>query len=428
MIRQFRDPRLSLWQSAIDQSVVEADHIKLEKSPTAPAVFNRPDDRDPFIRETANFCAALDQKVPEQELEKGAMQVVGRCSNLAFKAAGTFIKNLVMGHPFEENKARDELKEKFGSCDSRYANAAVLYAKFLASGSHIPYRRHKELSDFVIEDLPEAGLIGLVADWGTGQVEARTVLQQIARKSPAIVIHLGDIYYAGTAFEVENYFYRPWRSILASCGNVRTFSLSGNHDMYSGGIAYYDLLDKLTQPASYFCLRNKYWQIIGSDTGLNAKFGVDPTSLERTEAEWLVDKIVNRGNRRTILLSHHQLFSADEKFEGQSFNIPFYKQVASVLGNVDLWLWGHEHNLVVYEPYMNLRRGRCIGCGAFPVGKEELPSVHVNADVPVKEVVLGKRGDFYQHGYATIQLDGPNASAAYFQDGDEQNPLYTEDL
>ncbi len=99
--------------------------------------------------------------------------------------------------------------------------------------------------------------------------------------------------------------------------------------------------------------------------------------------EWLVDKIVNRDDRKTILLSHHQLFSADEKFEGQSFNIPLYKQIVSVLGNVDLWLWGHEHNLVVYEPYMNLRRGRCIGCGAFPVGKEELPSVHVNADVPL---------------------------------------------
>jgi hypothetical protein len=428
MIKQFRDPRLSLWQSAIDESVVSANQIELEKSATASAVFNRPDDRDPLIRDTVKFCSALDQDVPEQELEKGAMQVVGRCSNLAFKAAGTFIKNLVMGHPFDENKARDELKEKFGSCDSRYANAAVLYAKFLASGSQVPYRRHKELSDFVIEDLPEKGQIGVVADWGTGQVEARTVLQQIAKKAPAIVVHLGDIYYAGTAFEVENYFFRPWRSILAPSGNPRTFSLAGNHDMYSGGAPYYDLLDKLSQPASYFCLRNRYWQIIAMDTGLNAKFGIDPTSLERTEVEWLVDKIVNRDDRKTILLSHHQLFSADEKFEGQSFNIPLYKQIVSVLGNVDLWLWGHEHNLVVYEPYMNLRRGRCIGCGAFPVGKEELPSVHVNADVPLKGVSLGEHGDFYQHGYAIIKLDGPTASAAYFQDGDEQNPLYEENL
>ncbi|MGA8088657.1 MAG: metallophosphoesterase [Terracidiphilus sp.] len=428
MIKQFRDPRLSLWQSAIDEAVVSASQRELKKSATGIAVFDRPDQREPLVRDTADFCAALDNHVPEQELEKGVMQVVGRCSNLAFKAASTFIKNLVLGYPFDENEARNELMEKFGSCDSRYADAAILYAKFLTSGSHIPYRTHVDLSDFVIEDLPEAALIGLVADWGTGQGEARIVLQQVAKKNPNIVIHLGDIYYAGTEFEVQNYFYRPWRSILGAAGNPRSFSLAGNHDMYSGGMAYYSLLDQLAQPASYFCLRNKYWQVIGIDTGVNAKFGVDPTTLKESEAEWLVDKIENRGNRKTILLSHHQLFSADEKFVGQSFNIPLYKQVASVLGNVDIWLWGHEHNLVIYEPYMNLRRARCIGCGAFPVGKEELPSVHVNADVPCKTVSLARRGDFYQHGYAMIQLDGPNASAAYFQDGDEQNPLYKEDL
>jgi hypothetical protein len=190
----------------------------------------------------------------------------------------------------------------------------------------------------------------------------------------------GDIFISyllrRTPFEVENYFFRPWRSILSSTGNPRSFTLAGNHGMYSGGAGYYSLLDKLAQPASYFCLRNKYWQIIGLDTGLKAKLGLGPTNLEQTEAEWLVNKIVNRDGRKTALLSHHQLFSADEKFDGQSFNIPLYKQVASLLGQVDIWLWGREHNLVIFDSYMNLRRGRCIGCGAFPVGKEELPSVH----------------------------------------------------
>jgi predicted phosphodiesterase len=429
MIKQFRDPRLSLWQSAIDESVASTKSVAVDKGPGAGAAFfDRPDDREPLVRDTANFCSALEQRIPEEELKKGPMEVIGRCSNLAFRAAGTFIQSIVMGHPFDENRARDELKEKFSSCDSRYANAAILYAKFLAKGSQIPYRRHKQLSDFVIEDLPKDATIGLLADWGTGQKEAQTVLQQVANKHPQVVIHLGDIYYAGTAFEVENYFYRPWRSILGQAGNPRTFSLSGNHDMYSGGDAYYSLLDKLAQPASYFCFRNNEWQIIGLDTGLHAKLGLEPTSLEQSEAEWLVDKIENRGDRKTILLSHHQVFSADEKFNGQSFNIPLYKQVASVLGKVDIWFWGHEHNLVLFEPYMNLQRGRCIGCGAFPVGTGELPSIHANPDVPLKQVRLSMRGAFYQHGYVTIQLKGPAASVAYFQDGDEVNPLFQEDL
>jgi hypothetical protein len=99
-----------------------------------------------------------------------------------------------------------------------------------------------------------------------------------------------------------------------------------------------------------------------------------------------------------------------------------------VLGKVDIWLWGHEHNLVVFEPYMNLQRGRCIGCGAFPVGTGELPSVHANPDVPLRQVRLSTRGGFYQHGYATIQLKGPTAAVSYFQDGDELNPLFKDEI
>jgi predicted phosphodiesterase len=428
MIKQFRDPRLSLWQSAIDESVVSADQLEVEKDAGA-AFFDRPDDRDPLIRDTAKLCSALEERVPESELEKGVMESAARCSNLAFRAAGTFVKNLVMGHPFDENRARNELTEKFGSCDARYANAAILYAKFLAKGSQIPYRRHQGLSDFVIDSLPNEATIGLVADWGTGQKEARTVLQQIANKHPDIVIHLGDIYYAGTEFEVENYFYRPWRRILYREASPRTFTLAGNHDMYSGGEAYYGLIDRLGQPASYFCLRNKSWQIIALDTGLHAKFGLEPTRLEQTEVDWFIDKMNNREGRKTILLSHHQLFSADEKFEGQSFNIPLYKQLASALGQIDIWLWGHEHNLVVFEPYMNLRRGRCIGCGAFPVGDGELSPVHQNVDVPIKAAInLSIRGGFYQHGYTTIRINGANACIEYFQDGDQSHPLFSENI
>jgi predicted phosphodiesterase len=267
-----------------------------------------------------------------------------------------------------------------------------------------------------------------LADWGTGQREAWTVLRQVSRKNPQIVIHLGDIYYAGTEFEVQSYFYKPWQIILHENGNPRTFTLAGNHDMYSGGKSFYNLLDQLKQPASYFCLRNRNWQIIGLDTGLHAKMGLEPTFLEPSEVEWLLDKIQNSGGRRTVLLSHHQLFSADEQFKGQSFNIDLYKQTCTALNNVELWLWGHEHNLVIFEPYMNLKRGRCIGCGAFPVGAGELPASHKNSDVPLKPIHLSRRGDFYQHGYAVMMLNGAAGNVDYYQDGDENIPLYSEVL
>ena len=90
------------------------------------------------------------------------------------------------------------------------------------------------------------------------------------------------------------------------------YSLAGNHDMYSGGVGYYGLLQQLKQPASYFA-RNAAWQILGLDTGLhdNDVFSVNTnvTCLEPTEEAWHLDKITNAGGRKTILLSHHQLFS-----------------------------------------------------------------------------------------------------------------------
>jgi len=54
------------------------------------------------------------------------------------------------------------------------------------------------------------------------------------------------------------------------------YTLSGNHDMYSGGMGYYPLLKRLNtadiqQPASCFCLRSgdNRWQFFALNTGLS---------------------------------------------------------------------------------------------------------------------------------------------------------------
>ena len=115
-----------------------------------------------------------------------------------------------------------------------------------------------------------------------------------------------------------------------------------------------------------------YWES-ATLTGLNDRLGGPPTSLDPSEAEWLRDKFENAGGRRTVLLSHHQLFSTNEQFDGKSYNANLYSQLEPMIPGVDLWLWGHEHDLVVFGSHMNLSRGRCIGGSAFPVGKYEVP-------------------------------------------------------
>jgi hypothetical protein len=443
--KQFRDPELSIWQSAVEEvAATKAAGGQTEDVAAAGAVSGRPDELDPMMAEATAYCRAVDtgQSLADAAAghvaTEGLAQTAGFCSLTALKLA----KAKILGNQADEQRYKDELA-KFGDCDPGYAEAAAKYAAyFVAQQKQIPYIVWKNLGDFVIDDrksLPSEATVAVVGDWGTGQEAAKLVLRQIADKKPDVVIHLGDIYYSGTDFEVNNYFLQPWKQILNLTANpIPTFSLAGNHDMYCGGVPYYNLIKTLGQPASYFCLRNANWQFIALDTGYNdhnpTGGGSGATFLQPTEVTWLTDKVNNAGNRRTILLSHHQLFTAFDEIACQEVNMRLYPQVASLLPKVALWLWGHEHNFVLYGPYRNLARSCCLGHGAFPVGIDELKSEPKFADVPLlkdangNNIRLGITGSLYNHGYAMIKLKADSGTVLYYQDSDEDNPMFEQSL
>ena len=92
--------------------------------------------------------------------------------------------------------------------------------------------------------------------------------------------------------------------------------------------------------------------------------------------------------------------------------------------------WGHEHNLVIFKKYQNVL-GRCIGHGAFPVGRDELGPI--NPDIPVEATRLGldETGGLFQHGYVMIQLAADKARVTYFQFDSEtgsEKMLFEENL
>lgn len=445
-MKQFHDPKLSIWQSAVDEVVAKktAGAQTLGIGGT-PVVSGRPDAGQFMIGDAAAYCTAMDTGAPLPEsagpagpaATEGLVQTLGSCSLSALKLAKTIITN--------QQQAQANLKAqfaKFGACNPGYVEAAIKYAEyFIAQGKKIPYRVYQNLSDFVIDGkLPAQARVAVVADWGTGEQPAKALLKQIADKQPDVVIHLGDVYYSGTDFEQQNYFLNPWSQILnLSSRPIPTYALAGNHDMYCGGVPYYKLIDTLGQPASYFCLRNDNWQFVTMDTGLHdsnpSAAGAGATYLEDTEVAWLTDKVKNAGARRTILLSHHQLFTAYESIDGQEVNMRLYPQVSSIVQDARLWLWGHEHSFVVYGPFMNLKRGRCIGHGGFPVSVSEAPTKPAFPDVPLitknaagEPVTLGTTGALLNHGYALITLNGPDASVDYYQDSDPDTPLYSEKL
>jgi predicted phosphodiesterase len=434
MLKNTRDRELSLWQSAVDEVVARSTSGSRAEDTGASHAIQRPDPTNQSMVAAAaldvvdaeNGDSSPGAPPPSSEATQDIGSVVKYCSTLARNIVVDALKLDPTGASI--NKA--ELTARMGVCDPRWVDVIVKYVEFAASGQTVPYRVYQQMSDYVIEGdaLPAKARVAIVGDWATGQDEAKQLLAQIARKGPNVVIHLGDIYYSCTDFEVDNYFYNIWSAEL-DLTKIKTFTLAGNHDMYSGGEPFYRLLDNIKQPASYFCLRNADWQFLAMDTGLNDRVPsrTVATYLQDSEVLWLKDKVQNAAGRRTILLSHHQLFTAYESIAGSSVNAHLKAQLDDMLPSVDVWLWGHEHDLVIYQPYQNVL-ARCIGHGAFPVGINEphevkFPDVPMVADIP-----LGNNGTFVNHGYAIIDIDGADATIAYYQDSDEDTPIFKETL
>jgi hypothetical protein len=443
--QQFHDPELSIWQAAVGEVEAKAAAGTQVEDVGAPRVIaGRPDDLDSMSSEAISYCAQVDTGTPVSAATavhpatEGLAQTAGFCSLTALKLA----KAKITGNQADEQRYKEELA-KFGDCDPRYSEAAEKYAEyFVAQQKQIPYIVYQNLSDFVIDGkLPAKAKVAIIGDWGTGQDAAKLVLRQIANKQPDVVIHLGDIYYAGTQFEMTNYFLNIWQQVLnlgEKLDRIPTFTLAGNHDMYSGGGPYYDLLKTLGQPASYFCLRNANWQFVAIDTGYHdhnpAGGGDGATYLQDTEVTWLADKVNNAGGRRSVLLSHHQLFTAYDSIDGQEVNLRLSSQVGPLLPKLALWIWGHEHDFVLYDAYMNLARSCCLGHGAFPVGIDEVVKVPKHPEIPLikgedgEPIRLDTTGGLCNHGYAIIDLDGASGEVSYYQDSDEDNPMFQQAL
>jgi hypothetical protein len=235
-------------------------------------------------------------------------------------------------------KTRVLVGEQFDNLDPRWIEVVWEKTKSLLKGKH-KFITHKSATDFRFE-LAENSLIAIIGDWGGGNAAAQAVAKQIKSLNPTPdhVIHLGDVYYAGTAREIKERFLKYWPTPPAP---GRSFALNSNHEMYSGGYGYFDVtLKEFKQPASYFSLGNKNWRFIGLDTGY-----VDH-DLNNEQVEWLAGQFTGSSNPKTILMSHHQLFSAYENTNAKNLQ----RRVQPFLDKNKIygWIWGHEHLAVVY--------------------------------------------------------------------------------
>ncbi len=419
-------------------------------------------------------AAAASSRTPLQGNASGPMpaleQAAGRIAGLA--AAGTPLPlqapagqapeawtcarlgyHLLQAELGNDAALRTRLQDQLlGSrCDPRWAGTLVSYLNYFGPDGlrrRIPYIPPDAAGPGVIPIAPDAR-VALLSDWGTGGRTALAVLRDLASRQPDVLVHLGDIYYAGTPTECERNFAQPVRAALGP--DLPVFTLSGNHDMYSGGDGYYGLIARLNtglntglnrQRASYFCLRStdSRWQFLAMDTGLHAydPFERHPlTFLNPAEEDWLVDRIAEFPGR-TVLLSHHPAFSAMARI-GPGGPDPWNASLRTSLarlssaGPVAAWFWGHEHTMALYAPYGDLARGRCIGCGAIPMftgDRPYAPRAGLQDPPALLPPRLGDDGTVLDHGYAIIALDpgSGSAHAEYYSVGARPGLLFTEDL
>ncbi|MFT4533980.1 MAG: hypothetical protein ACI9P5_001332 [Saprospiraceae bacterium] len=287
--------------------------------------------------------------------------------------------------------------------------------------------------------LPANAKVVIIGDYGTGLPDAVAMLDSIMTTlDPDCIIHVGDVYYSGTEHECKSEILDVFLCAYKKNGKrVPLFSLPGNHEYMSGGQGFYKhVLDvnrmaglppSTYQDASYFCLRSEdqKWQFLGMDTGFNSLPTPMPTigpMLQESELFWHKHKLENFGGK-TILLSHHQLYSVNarinEKGNGGSpyLNDHLYDFFNPYFNKIPAWFWGHEHSLGIFEEGIHgLSKGRLVGNSGFEEFQGEEPYYPNNPDCKVsyKQPIikvgttpvkwLDQRHEWNNHGCAMIDF------------------------
>jgi Calcineurin-like phosphoesterase len=302
-------------------------------------------------------------------------------------------------------------------------------------------KKHQWINPTAAQTAPDNLRIAILGDWGTGLYGAPHCAESIVQAVPNydMVVHLGDVYYAGTPREVQDRFFALWPKVPGALN----YALNSNHEMYTGGHAYFGrTLRSFKQGGSTFALQNRNWLLVGLDTAYAEH------DLARNQTLWLrrLAASARQADRKIVLFSHHQPYSILEK-GGEKL----IAKLSSHLDNKEIfaWYWGHEHRCVIYNrhPRWGLM-GRCIGHSGFPYFRDQLggaPTAAKNREgsswrtlrrkgpAPgammldgANPYVIGEENDYGPNGYAAIEISGAHLSeSVYSADGDR---LYEKQL
>lgn len=345
-------------------------------------------------RTLAEFSSAVGEPVPEVQFLRMLAELEGADQNprayldttAARRAALARVCKTPPGLPSDI----DACRRRYELDDIRWITRTGKYIlqRIIGTFKAAEFRRHTKYQsrfEYRLKDLGNLPIgpddqitIALFSDFGTGEYQSRYTATEIAKDKPLYAIHLGDVYYVGEPQEFEEHLVRPLAGVRKAS---RFFTLNANHEMYSGGFAYFDFLDSnrafpaQEQEGSYFSLWSERYQIIGIDTAHDYKHNGE--LRDRSVHTWLREKLAQGKNatppRTNILLSQNEPFGLGEKRPESLFGQVMDTATRDGTSMIDFWFWGDEHYCALFQrtaqvPFI----GSCIGNAGHPVDWRKL--------------------------------------------------------
>jgi len=350
--------------------------------------------------------------------------------------------------------------ERLKTFSSKFSNWGkwIGHVMKYVGGKRYPFQTYKA-PDTGVYPVEDHFRLSIAGDWGTGTDEAQKVMEQMSGQNPDFTIHLGDVYYVGDSPELKQHCLgEPGpnpkiKPVKWKGGTKGSFALAGNHEMYALGTSYFqDFLPVLGlwnpvskmpqgQKASFFCLKNRYWKVVGLDTGYYSTGFSSALSFLRIKSiqwfrktkwlkpscklpddllQWLPAALAPESEpgaplQGLILLSHHQYYSGFDDW----YVTPAEQLQPLIKDRTVLWWWGHEHRMAVYDQFSTTKGikvfGRCIGHGGMPVSRGRTPDIkdcnclfYDNRKYQNDEQI-----DVGYNGYVNMTFDGPKVQVDY---------------
>jgi Calcineurin-like phosphoesterase len=291
----------------------------------------------------------------------------------------------------------------YADFDARWIYA--LYERVITT--RVPFPAPEARRGPPVIDIPDTTRLAIVGDWGTALPDSDLIGARMVAGNPDYMVHLGDVYYAGTPYEEKRYLAhwpgKPGRSL----------TLNSNHEMYGGGHGYFGValaseLFALQSGLSYFALRNSRFLVIGLDTAYDAQSYLYQTgALDPVQLQFVHDLVASAGTRQIIVLTHHNGLGLDDRPCE-----PLWSQLTAQIDRPLLWIWGHIHAGVAHKTRANVL-GRCVGHGGIPY--EPFSSAEVASYLWAETSLADDAREPCRalNGHYLLDLDGPDLTETF---------------